>query len=190
MDGVLEVSKGISLVASPEVQNHLAAIDSVRRTGYLFDLFETVDWKGEYSFTALESVNYLRIWGAGFRVTKIDFPRLVSIETFELLSNRSAMPTFPELRSISRRFTIGGSSDLSALPPMPKLESAPTVEIGQGDELVSIDELNDVRADVLRVGSNPKLTSCRIDRTVAAMRQVNPQLRVTRDNESTLPCQE
>jgi hypothetical protein len=188
MAGIEEVTTGIGLEAGSAVTNPIPAIATVRRTNSLDGLFVSAEWSGEYIFDSLESVGNLTFAFAGRRVTKISFPRVETIRRLEIVGHRGAQPEFPLLREISGRLTISGENTLAELPLMPALRSCPLIEIGQSSELTSLRELDDVRADTLRTGSNPKLTSCEIDRTVAAMRMLNPQLQVTRSLESTLPC--
>lgn len=190
MSGIEEVTVGIGLKAGAEVPNPLAAIATVKRTKSLDGLFDYFyPWSGMYEFNGLESVDDLNLERSSPLVTRISFPTLTTISRLDIsIHTRAARPEFPVLTEITRRFTITGENFLTDLPSMPALRSCPLIEIGQSNELTSLRELDDVRAETLRTGGNPKLTSCEIDRTVAAMRRLNPQLQVTRSLESTLPC--
>jgi hypothetical protein len=187
------VTEGVGLSASAEVPNPTEVLTSVRRIGTLWPEFPVREWSGDVSFSSVESVGWLRLERAGWEnqnITRIDFPKLRTVRRLEIVSHYSkAVPDFPVLERVEQRLVIG-INRLPAFPTMPLLREAPVIEVGQSEFIESIDELNDVRADRIAVGDNKRLTSCRIDRTIAAMRLINPQLEVGRSSESTLPCQE
>lgn len=191
--GVVEITGSAGFAASSEVANPSEVLTSVVRIGSLLPFFFPADWSGDISFPSVVSVGWLRIEGAGwenYNINRIDFPDLRVVSRLEIVShNAKAVPDFPRLEKIDERLVIG-INRLPAFPSMPSLREAPLVEVGQSDLIESIDELNDVRVDRIGLFQNSRLSSCRIDRTIAAMRTLNSELQVSRSFESTVPCQE